>query len=540
MKKLTIIIFALFSILSIIPGFAQVDDGLPLPFLEQWNSGTFGTNNWLQEAENWSINGNEGNPGPCAEFTWDPIQNDYSISLESDQFQADYITEGRIYLDFDIKLDDFSGDGLEQMKVQVWNWGNQVWTTVNTYSNEDGDFDWASEHLDITSLAMGEVFKIRFTAQGENSLHIISWFIDNIHLYRVCEAPIDLTAECDTNLNTIELQWAMPWNNNSDEWIHWDDGVNTGIAFGTGAAVEFDVAARYEPAQLAIYEGASITEIAFFAAELQCTYNLRVWVGPMAEFMVVDQLVPDPIIGEWNYVALTTPLPLDITQDLWVGYYVNAQTGYPAGADNGPAIDGYGNMINFGGWQTTLEINPEFNYNWNIAAHLVTETGIPMLLNVFTPDNGSRDLMGFNIYRSVDGSEYEHLDFTNGNAYLEEGELNIGTLYCFMVTAVYESATDQCESGFSNEACVVCGTFVPEEESLLDLKIYPNPASDVLFIESSEEKIESVSVIDIRGETVKQWNGETVEHWNNGTLELPLPGLAPGLYLVRVETGSGV
>jgi hypothetical protein len=69
--------------------------------------------------------------------------------------------------------------------------------------------------------------------------------------------------------------------------------------------------------------------------------------------------------------------------------------------------------------------------------------------------------------------------------------------------------------------------------------IYPNPTSDVLFIESVE-KIESVSVVDIRGETVKQWNSETVEHWNNGTLELPLPGLAPGLYLVRIETEVGV
>ncbi|NTV84651.1 MAG: hypothetical protein HGA23_10185, partial [Bacteroidales bacterium] len=92
--------------------------GHSLPFLEQWNLGTFETNNWLPEAENWSINGNEGNPSPSAEFTWDPIQTDYSISLESFPLQADSLTEGSIYLDFDLKLDNYSATGTEQMLVQ--------------------------------------------------------------------------------------------------------------------------------------------------------------------------------------------------------------------------------------------------------------------------------------------------------------------------------------------------------------------------------------------------------------------------------------
>ena len=48
--------------------------------------------------------------------------------------------------------------------------------------------------------------------------------------------------------------------------------------------------------------------------------------------------------------------------------------------DDGPAIDGYGNMMNFGGWQTLLQINPELDFNWNIAAHLVTVAGVTMPL----------------------------------------------------------------------------------------------------------------------------------------------------------------
>ena len=79
------------------------------------------------------------------------------------------------------------------------------------------------------------------------------------------------------------------------------------------------------------------------------------------------------------------------------------------------------------------------------------------------------------------------------------------------------------------------------------VNIYPNPASDMLFIESSE-RLESVCVFDSRGGQVVRWSGGmvewwnygTVEHWNTGTVNIPVGGLAPGLYLVRVETGNGV
>jgi hypothetical protein len=47
------------------------EEGYPLPFLEQWNTGTFETNNWITDGDNWSMNGQEGNPDPSAEFTWD-------------------------------------------------------------------------------------------------------------------------------------------------------------------------------------------------------------------------------------------------------------------------------------------------------------------------------------------------------------------------------------------------------------------------------------------------------------------------------------
>jgi len=393
-----------------------------------------------------------------------------------------------------------------------------------------------------------------------NSINILSWFVDNIHIYRTCDGATDLEALAINNNNGygMKLDWIAPDDGSIDEWIHWDDGVNGGTSIGTGSAAEFDVAARWEPSQLAVYEGASVTEVSFFPAEAAATYNIRVWVGAGAANLVVDQPVANPVIGDWNTVMLTTPVPIDVTQELWVGYYVNATTGYPAGVDDGPAIDGYGNMMNFGGWQTLLDINPELDYNWNIAAHVMTVTGVTMPLGksvepnqngnvtlssqtianvhrVFTAGDASRELTGYNIYRSIDGAPYEMIDYTTEVTYLDaEVTPVIGGLYCYMVTAVWASETDECESAFSNEACDIwTGLGDGSNVDNGSFSLYPNPADDHVFITTTDE-LKRVTVYNALGQLV-------VDQITTGKqYELTTTSYTIGVYMVRVETAAGV
>jgi hypothetical protein len=542
------------------PAEVVVDYCFDLDFMETWSVGNFDNNRWLTDGSNWSINGQTGNPAPAAEFRWTPIQTNYSYSLESYPLCAVGMTEGIVWFDFDLKLSSVQPTGEEMLHAQVWNWTTKVWNTVATYSNVDGSFGWKSEHINIKGQAMNKVFKIRFQAMGVNSIDILSWSIDNIHVYRACDGATNLTVDAISNTQTgMLLNWNEPETGNIDEWIHWDDGVNSGNSIGTGAAVQFDVAHRWIPSQLVPYEGASVTQIAFFPAEAQCSYNVRVWIGAGAANLVVDQNVPAPLIGQWNTVTLSTPVPIDITQELWVGYYVNAQTGYPAGVDDGPAIDGYGNMMNFGGWQTLLQINPELDYNWNISTHVQTLAGVTMPLGkiaepnvnsgltlslnpeavsvnrVFTPGNGSRDLMGYNIYRSIEGGDYEMIDFTPGTSYLDtEATPVIGALYCYMVTAVWESETDQCESAFSNEDCAIW-TSIGDGDGAgsSSFSLYPNPADDHVFITTSGE-LKRVTVYNALGQLV-------VDEITTGKqYELTTSGYTIGVYMVRVETAEGV
>ena len=539
------------------PAHICVDFCYELEFVEDWGFGNFETNNWSEDG-NWAVNGQTGNPAPAAEFTWDPIQTEYELALTSYPLCASEMTEGTIWLDFDYMLNSFNHTGEEFLMVQVWNWdGGDDWFTVATYNNLDGNISWTSEHLNIKAYAMNNVFKIRFVASGMNSLNILSWFVDNIHVYRTCDAPTDLAADAvyGATQNDILLTWTAPSGGQVDEWIHWDDGINND-AIGTGAATEFDVAARWEPAMLVDYDGASVTEVAFFPNEAAATYSVRVWLGAGAANMVVDQAVAAPLIGQWNYVTLDTPVAIDISQELWVGYYVNTTTGYPAGCDAGPAIDGYGNMMNFGGWQTLLQINPDLDYNWNIQVHVVSLSGDALQLSalptennvssgemiaspnhtpvqpVFAPATGTRMLAGFNIYHMPEGGEYSLLDYVEDPSaeYLHEN-VDLDMIHCYMITAVYTSDIDQCESDYTPEVCVnVVGL---DELPSSSFVMYPNPAVSYAAIESSNE-LQRVTVYNSLGQLI-------IDEVTSGyKYELNTASYKVGAYLVRVETAEGV
>ncbi len=531
--------------------------GYYLDFSENWDSGNLDENNWTPSDANWAITYVNGNPAPAAEFSWDPVQTNYSVGLESYPFRGDILTEGNIWLDYDIKLASVNPTGAENMDIQVWNWEGQAWTTVKSYSNADGSFDWISDHVDITSQAMGKVFRIRFLANGTSSMDILGWFVDNINVYRACAAPTNLVVQLDISLGALILNWTSPIPDEIHEWINWDDGVNY-QAIGTDAAAEFDCAARWGPSQLTDYDGSSVTQVAFYPAEAAATYHIRVWKGAGAADMVVDQLVTNPEINAWNYITLDTPVPVDISQELWIGYYVNTSTGYPAGCDAGPAIDGYGNMMNFGGWQTLLQISPDLDYNWNIEAYVLASDGKSQKLQRITvPDNNSfdntglstkpgyrdsqakinrknnrdRTFLGFNIYRSVNNSNFEFYDFSYENAYTDGPNLPIA-FYCYEVSSVFRGQTDTCESNLSNLAC---GPFEEVREITDKHKtlIYPNPADEKVFIKSPL-KIKTLRMKNFQGKEVFRSEPD------NSSVILDISQWPRGIYFLEINTTESI
>ena len=416
-----------------------VSYGGSLPFIEDWSSGDFGTNSWTSEGSHWTIETEQGSPAPSAVFNGQPAVSDYSEPLFSYYFRADSIAVKDIYVDFDLKIESNNTSGTEKLRLEVWNWSNNSWNYYGSYTNHEST-DWTPCRWKITNLAMGKIFRIRFNAYGTQSDNIGKWMIDNVRITRECKGPGDLTVDKLTD-NKRRLHWLGILNIYPYWPLEWDNGINTGNSIGTGGPVEFDVAARWTPAQMATYPGYCITEVGFVPAESQASYRIRIWQGDTASVLHVDQPVIYPEIGSWNNIFLDEVYPIDITKELWVGYYVNAQTGYPAGCDNGPAVDGYGNMMNYGGWQTLLEINPELDYNWNIYCQLAG------------PLNA--DFKYVNIYRQDDFTGVFQWHDSTGNIQSYTDSINItgNNDYCYRINAVYARNGDTCITTYSNDAC---------------------------------------------------------------------------------------
>jgi hypothetical protein len=495
---------------------ATIIYGYELPFYEDWSSGSFETLQWHTSSDHWVIETDNGNPAPDVAFVGEPGLVNYEASLESYPINAVGMYEGKIWLDFDLKLQSVNSTNKEELMVQVWKHSSQSWTTCAEFFNAEGNFGWETEHINIKSQAMNKVFKIRFLATGENSQDISAWEIDNIHVYRRCDAPTNLELTENTECN--ELDWAGldgcgPWD------LRWDDGMNSGNSIGTGSAVEFDVAAKWTTQQLSDYNGSTIYKIAFFPAENQAIYSVRVWTGSGPDTLIIDQLVTNPVIGAWNYIYLNDPFFIDASKALWIGYHISTQAGYPAGVDYGPARNGSGNMIYFDGiWQTLLEINPDLDFNWNIAG-----------LIYYNPYG---DNLSFNIYRSSNQGDFELYDVAHATVY-KDNDIDLPDYYCYKVTAVWTDMADTCESNPTNIACEVDMLGTDPPDNVVDMKVYPNPASSYLKIESSE-KISEVRIYNMLGEC------ELKVEIGNSEGQVDVRGLSNGIYFVEAIAGDKI
>lgn len=76
------------------------------------------------------------------------------------------------------------------------------------------------------------------------------------------------------------------------------------------------------------------------------------------------------------------------------------------------------------------------------------------------------------------------------------------------------------------------GLSIATETSKADFKIYPNPATEKITIESSIKSQQQVSVLDVLGHNIANYE------MNAESLEINLSGFAPGTYLLLFRNGN--
>ncbi|RLD40564.1 MAG: hypothetical protein DRI89_11730 [Bacteroidetes bacterium] len=535
--------------------FAQ-SDTLELPFFEDWSSGSLETNGWLADS-NWSINTEMGNTEPSVEFDTRG-EDSYFGELTSRVFNGSKLTEGNVWLCFDVKMETNDSVHRAQMDIEV-NYGNYKWFNRKRFKVDSGSFDWSPQKIDLTEFAVGHDFQIRFNVSAWDG-GVQFWAVDNIHVFRTCPSPYRFSVETIDTLEYDKYRLNFSWQMDEPdqgEWLHWDNGIHAG---GVGATYNMTAAARWDAGQLIDYDGLRIKKMrAFLNDDGLDSLIFKIWEGDSADVLIYKDTIHPFEVELWNEHVLKSDIFIDASKELWVGYSIRHQPSgmFPLGYDPGPAVAGYGDMWREDNWDGNEESKDwdrisdfGIDNNWNIQFFVEDPTGNDVQIGQKPSNNRNTNLSGYNLYQSVNGGEYELRNFIPweyGDTTYSIGIYAGPDLHCFKLTALWASESDTCESApaiakDNPDEDFVCVLLVGNEENRIEqsdlVHCYPNPFSNSTTIEYTLQQSATVqiSIFNHLGKQV----GLIQQNQSVGKQQITwdASGLPTGVYYFRLKAGD--
>ncbi len=294
----------------------------------------------------------------------------------------------------------------------------------------------------------------------------------------IMNPPTNLVATVDGY--DVGLTWTAPFEPPTDI-LHWDDMTNFD-AIGLTAGGTFSVAARFTPNELFAFDGLLMTNVTIYINDVPDAMTLYVWTGANAANVLLTQTVT-PVGLDWNNFVYSTPITIDASNELWIGYEVTHLAGfYPAGCDGGPAVANYGDMITMDYGVTWAPLSGYgLDYNWNIWGGIAGDRGEDVVLLRPQPWNPQPIQVDQRHELSLAGIGEIFRPFTGDyNVYRNDGllvtvaenlydDLSVPAgIYSYYVKAVY----DEGESPQSNTVTVELGE--------ADVTVAPDMISETL------------------------------------------------------------
>jgi hypothetical protein len=501
-----------------------LDYGRLLPFTEPWDQGSFAYNDWSFSTGqgNWQINTAEGNPFPCAEFYFEPVQNNYAYHLESPVLTALNVQCAEVWLDMDYMLLNSNPTGKEKLAVSVY--FNNRWHMIDTIVNS-GESPWTSKHYDI-SIVRGKGFRIRLTAKGDNSADIISWRVDNIRVYSICNPALNLAGDplgydvhltwnqpdCSGNGLPLEegfegelfppANWTRIVTNANATWSHSDANAYYGVHSGTySAGLIWDY---YHQDEWLI------------AHDIEVTGNLKFWSFAYQGSTHQDHYYVKISVdngASWDVLLDMSALPSYPSAsgyNQWNDPYIIDMTSYmgEVGDIAWQAVDG----DSLGLW-----------YAWAIDD---CSMGMKSILQ----KSFERTITGYDIFRQDNGSgSYNKIntspvpDTSYVDPSLAAGE------YSYFANAV----SSGCNYATSSDTITVDVITGIQNLKSGQVVLFPNPASGNLNI-LSDLPVRRVEIIDLLGTVVCR-----KEICHDLKLTLEISKLSTGIYLLHLLTDQG-
>lgn len=349
-----------------------------------------------------------------------------------------------------------------------------------------------------------------------------------------------------------KVEWASP---DITGWLYYDDGTN---AEGIGGPDALTWAIKFDPAQLAAYEGTSLTKIVVYN-KTTADKELRIYEGENAATLVHSQMLSGLENEQWQEFFLTETVLIDITKELWIAVHATDGANEPAAC--GPSQNQpNGDLISMDGltWEHLSDYG--LDYTWNLRGYVTTATGETASLPVeFGASSNHRPLKAqlagsvhqvvsanslqpdyYNLYRSPYGeNEFNFLISVPGDTYeYFDSDVVMNSIVCYQVTAVYVNGEDTCESAPAYALQIPdedfwCIWIYYDLKEIDDeaIKMYPNPAIHSLTIEGDDMR--SIIVVNAIAQPVFESSIQ------NPSITLNTSSFEPGIYLIRIETAKG-
>jgi len=357
-----------------------------------------------------------------------------------------------------------------------------------------------------------------------------------ITLFLLITVILTSNAQTDCNPATItnvahegtgnRITWTMP-TSGEEEVISQSGVLGT---YPIGDKSSFGVYHRFTIDELVAINGGQLTQIVFAPSYYLNqtvpghTYTIQIYIGGIwgeegnrnPGTLLVSQELENAnlLFNEENTITLETPVTIDASQELWIGYYCTSidlipdAYKYPVGADVGPRNEGFGNIIFFQNqWNTLYELYSTMDINFYIKGKVKTIEGESV--NIYCNN--------ITIADDILGTTYFHSNPT--------GEEN-----CYKVEV-------NCLEGvsiLSNEVCID-GVGIKDNEQKGKFTVYPNPAKNELQVTSYELQVTSVEIFDVYGRNV----GANLRVCPNEN-KINISALSAGIYFIRIIDESGV
>ena len=359
----------------------------------------------------------------------------------------------------------------------------------------------------------------------------------SIYVYEL-KIPTDVTTSTDGK--NILVKWKEPIY---QQMIYWGSGT---AYLSLGFKQPFYFGQRWNKEDLKPLHGHLVESVSFIPTS-GSSYTLNIIQGKRKYIQKLTNLPFDKLIE----IPLKESFVIDASQELIIAFHAEAKlsTAYPAVMDEGPAVNGKGNLISFDGetWEYLYEPSENENYDFNffLAATVSSKTkdiptiktasndttllskssAIPILTRISEVGSSLRSsqasafptITGYNIYRN--GSKIGNVPNKFITQYIDKQAPTGSILY--QVSTLYgkdesKKADADKEVNVGNEKIILSETTISPTVFTDQVELFGN------------EKVDLLEVITLDGKTV-------IRQKNPGKI-VYTGSLSSGIYIFRIHT----